>query len=120
MWYNPEQSGHGVTVEVLGDDRILVVWYVFDQLGNQIWLVGAGSYSGSTATVDVTISELGLFPPEFNSDDVNSTLWGTLQFEFIDCNSVDFSWIPAADVDYPEGSMQMSRLTGIDGLTCQQ
>lgn len=120
LWYNPEQSGHGVTVEILADNRMLVIWYVFDQLGNQIWLVGVGNYEGNTATVDVTISKLGLFPPEFNSEDVSLEAWGQLKFEFIDCNNVDFSWTPDEGVDYLAGSMQLSRLTAIDGLNCDQ
>ncbi|MCX7553536.1 M28 family peptidase [Marinicella sp. S1101] len=120
MWYNPDQSGHGLTIEVLPGNRILLVWYVFDQLGNQIWLVGAGEYDGSVATVDVTISELGLFPPEFNTADVNSTLWGTLQIEFDGCNTAMFSWAPAEGVDYSAGSMPLTRLTAIDGMTCSE
>jgi hypothetical protein len=119
MWYNPEQSGHGVTIEILSGNRILVVWYVFDPFGNQIWLVGAGDYSGNTATVDVIISEQGLFPPDFVAEDVTTTVWGSLQFDFIDCNHVDFSWSPAVGIDYTAGSMQLSQLTGIDGLNCE-
>lgn len=120
MWYNPDESGHGLTIEVLAGNRILMVWYVFDQLGNQIWLVGAGEYDGSVASVDVTISELGLFPPEFNTADVNSTLWGNLQIQFSGCNDATFSWVPADGVDYPAGSMALTRLTAIDGMSCSE
>ena len=119
MWYNPEQSGHGVTIEVLSGNRILVVWYAFDLFGNQIWLVGTGDYSGNSATVDVIISEQGLFPPDFVAEDVINTVWGSLQFDFVDCNHVDFSWTPAEGIDYPTGSMRLSQLTGIDGLSCE-
>jgi len=120
MWYNPEQSGHGVTVEILPDNTMLVVWYVFDQAGNQIWLVGAGNYDDSTAAIEVRISEQGLFPPDFVATDVITTVWGTLNFDFIDCNHVDFSWQPAAGVDYAAGEMTLTRLTGIDGLSCSE
>ena len=118
MWYNPAQSGHGVTVEILPGNAMLVVWYVFDQAGNQIWLVGAGNYEGSTAEIEVSISEQGIFPPDFVAADVNTTVWGTLNFNFTDCNNVDFSWQPAAGVDYAAGELALTRLTGIDGLSC--
>jgi hypothetical protein len=118
MWYNPSQSGHGLTVEVLADQRIMLAWYVFDQQGQQIWLVGAGTYSGADATVEVSILTDGLFPPEFDSGAVDQQLWGTLQLSFNNCQQAQFSWQPAAGVDYPAGSMTLSRLTAIEGLPC--
>ena len=33
LWYNPEQSGHGINVYLLENNRILVFWYVFDDAG---------------------------------------------------------------------------------------
>ena len=119
MWYNPEQSGHGVTVEILPGNRILLVWYVFDESGNQIWLVGAGDYQGDAATVAVSISQLGIFPPNFVSEDVETTVWGTLQLVFEDCQTAMFSWQPNEDAGFSAGQMNMKRLTGIDGMVCE-
>ena len=28
-WYNPDQDGHGLSIEVLDENRTLVYWYVY-------------------------------------------------------------------------------------------
>ncbi|MFC3194017.1 M28 family metallopeptidase [Marinicella sediminis] len=119
MWYDPEQTGHGLTVEVLGDNRIMLAWFVFDQFGQQIWLVGAGEFEGARATVNVAISSQGVFPPAFDHTNVIKELWGTLTIEFFDCETAELSWEPVAGTGYSPGTLNLSRLTAIDGLTCQ-
>jgi hypothetical protein len=56
-WYNPEQSGHGFSLEysVLNDGTPLVVayWYVYDTEGNPIFLIGMGQpEEGNTVTLE--------------------------------------------------------------------
>ncbi|MBS0582220.1 MAG: hypothetical protein JSS42_03860, partial [Proteobacteria bacterium] len=64
-WYLPDQSGHGFNVEVLKgpgqDNGFLAFWYVYDNAGNNLWLVGQGSYVGDTATLNVQSGSGGLF-----------------------------------------------------------
>ncbi len=119
-WYNTDQSGHGLSIEILSDNRIVAFWFVYDDAGNQVWLVGIGTYEGATANLDVMITDSGVFPPYYISDDMVSTSWGSFQFEFIDCNTVNFSWIPVAYNGYAAGSLQMTRLTNVAGLTCEE
>jgi hypothetical protein len=57
-WYNPEQSGHGFSLEysVLSDQTPVVVayWYVYDSEGNPIWLIGRGEpEEGNTVELHV-------------------------------------------------------------------
>ena len=82
LFYNPEQSGHGINVYMLDDNRIIVLWYVYDDQGNQVWLLGVGTHDGTKATLDVTFNDGAMFPPNFDSADVNTVTWGQFELEF--------------------------------------
>lgn len=120
LWYNTDQSGHGLSLEVLPDNRMAVYWYTYDSEGNQMWLAGTGSYEGNTATLDVIRTSGAQFPPAFNTQDVQVENWGQFHIEFTGCNDLTFSWSTEATAGFDSGSMNMSRLTFIDGLSCQE
>ena len=119
LWYNKSQSGHGFDVQVPGNGSIIAIWYVFDNVGNTLWLFGQGTYSGGTATLDAYTSTGGLFPPAFDPTTVahNKYKWGTLVLNFSDCNTGTASWVPLV-AGYVSGSMPITRLTGVGGLSC--
>ena len=118
LWFNREQDGHGLNVYMLEDNRIVTVWYVFDNSGNPIWLLGIGDHDGSKATMSVSRAQGGLFPPDFNTDDVNFSDWGTFELEFSGCDDGLFSWTPAEGSEFTAGQMTVTRLTRLDGVEC--
>ena len=99
---------------------MVIFWYTYDNQGNQIWLLGAGSYEGSKATLTVTRTQGALFPPNFNSSDVETIQWGTFEFEVSGCDTAQFNWIPNDEVEYESGSLQMERFAQNAGLTCEE
>ena len=120
-WYLPAQSGHGFNVEVIGApgnaNGMLAFWYVYDNAGNNLWLVGQGSYVGDTATLNVQSGSGGMFPPNFDKTRIVRTNWGTLTLKFTDCNNATAQWNPVIPA-YPNGSMDLVRLSGVSGLAC--
>ena len=120
-WYLPAQSGHGFNVEVIGApgnaNGMLAFWYVYDNAGNNLWLVGQGSYVGDTATLNVLSGSGGMFPPNFDKTKIVRTSWGTLTLKFTDCNNATAQWNPIIPA-YPSGSMDLVRLSGVSGLAC--
>jgi hypothetical protein len=118
LYYNPEQSGHGINVYMLADNRIIVLWYVYDDQGNQVWLLGVGTHDGTKATLDVTFNDGAMFPPNFDSADVNSVSWGQFELEFSNCNDGLFKWMPLANNGFTAGETNVARLTTSSGLTC--
>gem|GEM_PF-7065993 len=118
IWYNPEKSGHGLNVYMLADNRIIVIWYVYDDQGNQVWLLGVGTHDGTKATLDVNIASGAMFPPHFNAEDVDLETWGQFTLEFSDCNNGLFKWLPVAGNGYTEGETNVIRLNQTLGLTC--
>jgi len=117
-WYDPAQSGHGLFVEVLPDNRMFVGWFTFNPAGTeQAWFVGVGTYNGNAATITpVSLPTGGRWIPNFNPNQIINNFWGTLTFTFTDCNhgKVDFNSV----LGYGTGSMNLTRLTQPAGLTC--
>ena len=117
-WYDPAQSGHGLFIQVLPDNRFLAAWFTFDPAGTQqAWFTGVGSYSGNTATIAaVEQPSGGRWIPNFDPSKVVHNAWGTLTFTFTDCDhgKVDFNSMAG----YGTGSMKLTRLTQPAGLTC--
>jgi hypothetical protein len=117
-WYDPDQSGHGLMLQVLPGNRILAAWLTFDAAGGQAWFVASGSYADTTAVVSaVDRPSGGRWIPNFDPARITHNAWGTLVFRFTDCNNgrVDFS---SSDPAFGNGGMTLKRLTMPAGLTC--
>jgi hypothetical protein len=118
-WFNPEQSGHGIDLQMLDDGQLLLTWFVFDQAGNPAWLVATGGQSGTTAILDAVIVEGGRFPPAFDAEAVVRHPWGRIELEFLDCSSAIMRW----SSDFPgfnDGELSVQRLTSTAGHSCDQ
>jgi glucose/arabinose dehydrogenase len=122
-WFDPEQSGHGIFLEVLAptqgfpQGRLLAWWFTFDLAGNQAWFGGTGAIEGERAIVDVVQTRGGRWIPDFDPTQVVNDPWGSLLFRFDSCDSgtVEFS---SAIGGYGSGSMRLTRLTRLAGLSC--
>lgn len=117
-WYDPAQSGQGLFVEILPGNNFYAAWLSFDPSGTQqAWIAGMGTYSGNTASILLVEQPTGgAWVPAFDESKVIRNYWGSLNFTFTDCNHgrVDYSSITG----YGSGSMNLTRLTQIAGLSC--
>ncbi len=120
LWYNPDENGHGINVYLLADQRVIVIWYVYDQQGNPLWLLGTGTHDGVSATLDASIIDGPMFPPAFDSNDLNVQMWGHFTLEFSGCNAGKFSWSPIENSGFTSGEMNIIRLNTTLGLTCNE
>lgn len=120
-WYNPDQSGHGFQIEILGTapPQALVSWYVFAPEGGQAWITGTGPISGNRIVVQgEQITGAGaLFPPRFDAARVEPQPWGTLTLTFSDCDHGRVAWHSVLP-NYGDGEMPIIRLTLPAGLSC--
>ena len=116
-WYDPAQSGHGLFIEALRDNRLLAGWFAFNPAGTaQAWFVGVGTYSGDTATItSVDMPTGGRWIPNFDPSSVVHNAWGTLTFRFTDCNHGTVSFNSPS---FGIGTMSLTRLTQPLGLSC--
>jgi hypothetical protein len=122
-WDDPTvgQAGHGFQFEILPNNGILVIWFVFTPDGTgQTWLYSQGSYdpASNTVTLPAYLSVGQKFPPNYNVSDRHLTQWGTLTFTFTDCNRGTASWTSTAAGYPPSGSFPIARVTSIAGTIC--
>ena len=116
LWYNSAQSGHGFDLQVFGGGVASAIWYTFDNAGNNLWIVGQGTYSGNKATLNAYTVTGGFFPPAFDSSKISKPTWGTLIFTFSDCGNGTAAWVPLVP-GYVSGSMPITRV-GPALVTC--
>ncbi len=117
-WYDPNQSGHGIFLEVLPNNVLLAAWYTFNPDGTQqAWFTGLGTIANNTAVVNADLTTGGQWIPNFNPTKIVNNPWGTLTFGFTDCNHgrVDFA---STYPGYGTNHMDLSRLTQPAGVTC--
>jgi len=122
-WDDPTvgQGGHGFQFEILPNNLIVAIWFVFTPDGTgQTWLFSEGSYNpgSNTVTLPTYISSGAKFPPNYNVNDRHLSLWGTLTFTFSDCDHGTASWTSTAAGYPPSGSFPIARVTQIAGTSC--
>jgi hypothetical protein len=119
VWFNPAQSGHGLSVEVLPDNRLSAWWFTFTPDGTQqAWFGGVGSYQGNTAVIDQVVQPTGgRWIPNFNPQQVGINPWGSLTLTFRDCahGTVAFD----STRGYGRGSLEIERLAAPLGQRCR-
>ena len=117
LWYNP--SGEYLSnIFMLPNNRILYMWYTFDNNNQPIWLQGIGTHDGVRAEMDVYIFNGAKFNPNYNSNELNIVQWGKFELEFSGCSNGLFKWLPNTGNGFTSGEIALSRLTKTKGLTC--
>ena len=125
-WYNRDQNGHGLFVEILSDSstptgvRVLLAWYAYLD-GEQIWILAEGPVvqqgNRQKAFLEAWIYSGGDFPPFFDASMVEQDVWGTMSLQFNGCHAADFTW----DTSYPgftSGQLGLERLSTILDSDC--
>lgn len=116
-WYNPAQSGHGVSVEILDAERALAFWFVYDGQGNPLHLYLDGRIEGHRIEA-TAYAPRGMHFGSFRSADLQMPAWGEVTLQFDSCDRGLLQWnsdLPG----YGSGSSEIRRLTRISGLDCQ-
>lgn len=117
-WFGgPGQAGHGLNLEAVDARRYVAYWYVFDNDGNHFWLAAEGQRRGKRIDMTAYTTEGGRFPPSFDASETTLVEWGSLRFDFDDCNRGVLRWEPTIE-GFDAGSMPIQRLTGLAGLDC--
>ncbi|MCK7592894.1 hypothetical protein [Pseudomarimonas salicorniae] len=116
-WYNPAQSGHGLTLSLADrGSRGVVLWHVYDPDGAPLTLYVDAVVEGRDL-VGPAYAPRGMRFGEFDPDDIELPEWGTVRIRFDDCDHATLSW-DAIDPDYADGEMPIDRLARIDTLDC--
>jgi plastocyanin len=125
-WFNPtaNQGGHGFQIEILPNNGMLAIWFVFNPAGTaQNWIYSSGTYdpASNDVVLPAFLEQGGAFPPNFDASKLSAPAWGILEFKFTDCNNGTVEYTPneaAVNAQYGHVSFPIQRLTSISGTTC--
>jgi hypothetical protein len=117
-WYDPSHNGEGFLLEVLNETTALMVWFSYDNQGNQAWMISLGAIDGNEISFDeVQIPTGAVFGPGFDPTLVVRNTWGAATMTFHDCNSATVRY-SSNDESFGSGEQQTIRLTFIEDLKC--
>lgn len=115
-WYNHDQRGHGLSLEVLDAERSVGFWYLYDMAGEPFWLLLDGVNTGNR--IEMTAYHFsGMVMGEWDPATNSGTEYGEVIVEFTDCNNATLNaytseWGTLMD------SVPLQRLSHIAGLEC--
>lgn len=115
-WYNHDQSGHGLSIQVLDDERTIAFWYAYTPQGLPMFLVIDGVNDGHKVTGPAYYQE-GMIWRQFDPATLNSEVWGEVSVEFLGCNSALLTWSSSME-GYGDGQVELERLSYIAWLEC--
>lgn len=115
-WYNKDQSGHGLSIQVLDDERTIAFWFAYTPEGHSMFLVIDGVNDHHTVTGPAYYQE-GMIWGQFNPATLQSEVWGEVSIEFLGCNSAVLTWSSGME-GYGDGQVELERLTYVAGLEC--
>lgn len=106
---------------LLAPTFILVLDKLADNLAENraFWIIGAGEVMDNSIVVEqMNYTRGGAFGDNFNADDISREHWGSLRFDYLDCESADMSW-EAVDPVFGTGGYTVVRLApDPDGQRC--
>jgi predicted outer membrane repeat protein len=119
-YFDPERDGEGIIVEWLTNGQVLVVFFTYDQDGNQLWLLGVGTPEGKTVTMDALYaSAYTRWGRAFDTDEITLSIWGTFTLTWTACGTVNFAYASTVP-GYGSATRDYSRLSTLHGTTCPE
>ena len=125
LWYDPANPGHGLVLQVSGSGdadnlpyKMVSYWNVFTPQGGQlnVWGIGDVELNGDQASVPVSTSSGGNFPPAL-SGNASVQSFGTLDFTFTDCNTATMA-VTTTRAGYANTTVPLKRLTSVLDQPC--
>ena len=116
-WYDPDQSGHGLSIEAVSEERLVIYWYTYHPDGTPMWLISEADLDGDIARGDVFYHD-GMPFGTFDPSELNRELWGTVSIRFLNCFTARLSYesdIGHDGVPYGSGEINLVRLTLTSG-----
>jgi hypothetical protein len=128
-WFDPQHGGEGTLTQIFDNNdgqtrTFTAAWYTFDKTGLPFWLYTQGTIhigDRSTGNVDTFYAKNGGFAGVGDAG-ATFTKWGTINFNFPDCDHMSFTFSGNADaVNGPTGSGTRSwlRIANLNGLYCK-
>jgi Leucine-rich repeat (LRR) protein/Tol biopolymer transport system component len=123
QWFNPDQSGHGLVIDVTNPDAsnrrtMVLTWFVYLD-GKPTWVQGVGhpvAGSGTAAnTIVVQMDQIAIFKGvsfPLGAAHASASLWGSITLTFTDANTGTLNW-HSAYPGFNSGSMPIKHFFAV-------
>jgi hypothetical protein len=121
-WYNSQQEGHGISLEILDNNRAVFYWYIYNPDGTPTFLIALGEVQGNLVLA-TAYHQTGMHWGTWLPGDVVQDVWGNITLDFEGCNQMTLSYSSThgrTDIPFGDGYIPMMRLTSVDQTQCQQ
>lgn len=115
-WYNRDQDGHGLNIEVIDEERSIAYWYTYSFIGSPMWFLFDGVNVDNRIEATVYFFD-NMFWGQFDPAGLGRQEVGTAIIEFSDCDHARLIYSLGY---YGDGEIPMERLTQIAGMKCNQ
>jgi YVTN family beta-propeller protein len=85
LWYNSERGGHGLDIQIAGDN-LFMLWYTYNDDNTPTWYIATGPYNQSWQGDLLTVSW------DVDNRIATSSVAGTANIQFDDAKNATFSW----------------------------
>jgi hypothetical protein len=109
LWYDPAQSGRGLSVTRLGHDRAALLWFTHDAQGGTDWVASTADKLGGEPRLSGSGFNTRGAPPAPGAVTLTQQSWGELEFDYLGCGRARLSWTPR-DPAIPPGSQMLQKL----------
>lgn len=119
-WYDAARPGHGLSVEILDDDRAIAYWFAYDDTGAPLHLYIDGRIEGRAIVGDAYAGR-GMRFGSFDPREHRLARWGTVRMRFDACDLATLDYDangPAGGAAFGRGTIALSRLASDAGLAC--
>ena len=116
-WYNAAQNGHGVSIEVIDETRVIAFWYVYDTNGQPVHLYIDGRINGRTIS-GTAYRASGMRFGQFDPATLSLDIWGQVDLDVLSCQSVRMRYRGngPAGAGYGAGEIALGRLSQLRDL----
>ncbi len=116
-WYNPAQSGHGVTLAQATDTTVVAIWHTYDAAGNALTLYADLTLEGDVLS-GTAYAPKGMRFGSFNPQDLQMPVWGEISLQVgRQCRDLTLNWQSALPT-YGNGETHLIRLAGGANQAC--
>lgn len=119
-WSNPQQNGHGFSIEVISAEVSVLYWFVYHPDGSPTFIIAVGKNNGNVIEADAFYNS-GMRFGDFNPADRTEIPWGDIKITFQSCDSATLEYdsdLTFDGVPYGSGTIPLTRLLTIDQMQC--
>lgn len=117
-WVDFSHDGEGWFLQEVAPGVLVLAWFTFNDVGQQVWVIGTGVLQDGTAVFDnVRFADGTDFGDAFDEDQVNRMRWGSIRIVFEDCNTAILTYNSDFEA-FGEGQLNPVRLSSLKNLNC--